>query len=234
VRTSIGLVALLSFPAAAAAQTRHSGFVGQLQLGLGWCTDDACSESNVIDAQYETGLSVGMFLGYRFPTPYVSIGANWQYSMHPVDDEVDWVDDASAYSAAFDFGARVHPLVRGKLDPWFGLGLGYAFAGSSWDNSREAQEESTSLGGPAFALSAGGDFWIDDRFAVGLALRYMFVFWNELCVDTVEFERVYSGDTCKSPDDWEDDRLRYPDRSEFDKDDLPNLAQILVTGTFAP
>ena len=229
------VLALLG-PAASYGQARrHDGFVGQLHLGLGWCTDDACDEDNAIDAKLGTGASFGMFLGYRFPTPYVGVGANWQYSLHPVDDDENWAEDAEAHSFAFDFGARAHPLVRGPFDPWVGLGIGYAFAGSSWDNTQIDRSESSSLDGPAFVFSVGGDYWLSDRFAVGLAIRYMLVFWSELCLETEYADLRWPDDTCAAPDEWDDRGLFVNLRgARFSGDDLPDLVQFLLTGTFAP
>jgi hypothetical protein len=219
-------------PATAAAQRRHDGFVGQLQLGIGWCTDRACDENNLIDAEIGKGLSVGAFVGYRFPTPYLSLGANLQYSMHPIDDEDEAANDASAHSFAFDFGARGHPVVEGPLDPWVGLGFGYAFLSSSWTNElADDREESQSLSGPAFVFSFGADGWVNDDFAVGAAVRYMLVFASEVCLDTEGLDLAFDGDTCVSPSEWEDRDNAFFD---FDEDDLPDLVQILLTGTFSP
>jgi outer membrane protein with beta-barrel domain len=236
VRTSVLLVvSLLSLPAAAAPlRRRHDGFVGQLQLGLGECTDDACDESNAIGARYETGFAFGAFLGYRFPWPYVSVGGNLGFAFHPVDDEIDTVEDASAHSWAFDFDGRFHPLVQGVVDPWVGLGFGYAFAGSSWSVTRTGADESTTTSGPAFVFSLGADFWVADEFALGLAFRYMVVFWNDLCIDTDLTNGRFPGSECVSPDTWTDRRVRNADGTNFDSDQLPDLVQFLVTGTFAP
>ncbi len=231
VRTAlVGLVLLV--PAAASAQRRHDGFVGQLHLGLGGCTNDACDEENWTDAEFGAGASFGAFVGYRFPWPWVSVGANLQYSIHSVDDEEDFADDLEAHSFAFDFGVRAHPLVEGPIDPWAGLGFGYAWAGSSWQDDRQPDpDESESASGPGVSLSLGADWWVHESFAVGLAFRYVVVFWSEVCLETDLMEEIYQEDVCEDPDEWEERSNVF---FQFDEDDLPNLWQFLLTGTFAP
>lgn len=230
-RTSILVLAIL-VPGVAGAQSRHGGFVGQLELGLGWCTDDACDEDNPIDAQLKSGLALGAFLGYRFPFRYLSAGFNFAFAFHPVDDEANYADDASAHSFGFDFDLRGHPLVEGPIDPWVGVGFGYAFASASWTNNlANDRDESTSVSGPTFVFSFGGDYWLSDQFALGAQVRYALLFASELCIETEWSEGIYDDDTCVEPEEWEDrDNAFY----NFDEDDLPDLVQILLTGTFSP
>ncbi|MCI0635209.1 MAG: porin family protein, partial [Actinobacteria bacterium] len=214
---------------------RHAGFVGQAQLGLGWCTDDSCDSENSFDSELQTGLSLGAFLGYRFPWPHITAGGAFMYSFHPVDEEPRIFDDSRAYSWGMDFGVRAHPLVRGLVDPWAGLGFAYAFAGTSWENTLISDpDESTSLHGPGVAISLGVDFWVAENFAVGAAFKYVIVFWTELCVDTQDEETRWGGDTCADPEVWEEERDLGGIFFDFDENDLPDLGQLVVTGTFAP
>ncbi|MBI5501273.1 MAG: hypothetical protein HY907_13585 [Deltaproteobacteria bacterium] len=194
------------------AQFVPAGFVLSAAVGVGDLT-----ATDVFDAQgsaaegfatlrrVDQGLSLPMpaFVGYRLhAAPMFAAGAFFQYQLHDVylndDPRLASRSDGKAFSLYGGVKVRTYfPL--GLLEPWIGIGAGYAQAEQTYRDDYGTTQFTHSLQGAVLPLEVGLDFVPWDYLSAGFSFLYGFGLWQEYC-------QRYSRDNsnvCVGPDDAE-------------------------------
>jgi len=163
-----------------AAQQRL--FFGTLALGIGDCNDVLCGP-----AEANTGPFFGVGAGiYIRPLPWLAAGFDLHLNAILADDiDRDRADEGASYALANIAVRGIVPL-NAPVEPWAGLGFGYANFSYDWHKPKDDKSEDLSVTGSNLALAFGADVSVADRFWIGGALRFAFPFWTERCKEKIE------------------------------------------------
>jgi hypothetical protein len=184
---------ILSFPmlwiTAAPAQSQSPGagggrsdsglFLATATLGLGDCNELLCGASEA-----NTAPSLGMGAGFFIrPIPYFAGGAELHYNLMSADDEDrNREGEVGRYFLANMAVRGIVPV--GIVEPWAGIGLGYAWFGYAWDKDKKSED--LTVDGINLALSLGTDVRLGDRWTIGGMFRFAFPSWSERCKEKIE------------------------------------------------
>jgi hypothetical protein len=221
----------LLWPAAAGAELpRPYGATTGMYIegafgGNGITDDDYVDDLIAIDSDVDplVGLAVAGY--YRF-IDWVSLGLVIHYAFLKPNVEI-WTDDADHESSGF---LGILAEVRGHLpvsrvDPWIGLGLGYAmtFSAAEGDASIFGDYEGhIILHGVGIGLSAGVNIFITEQLALGPYFRLIFGGWVSGCYEhTTDGPGPGGEDHVDECDDIE--HLYEDDLLVDNPDDLPHL-----------
>jgi hypothetical protein len=132
------------------------------------------------------GLSLPMptFLGYRLhAAPMFAVGGFFQYQLHDVYVRPDaGLSNGEATSLFAGLKVRFYfPL--GLLEPWIGVGGGFAHARLDYDNDWGNQHWTMSLDGATVPIEVGLDVVPWDYITAGFSFLYGFALWQKYCWD---------------------------------------------------
>ncbi len=214
---------LLASPGPAGAELRQTGNV-LAELGVsanGVTDDDFASGTHGIELDPLVGLSVAVM---GRPLRYLSVGVTAHYGFLYARSE-SYEEEGAGFLGLL-LGVRGHLPLR-WVEPWLGLGFGYALAhfygAGSWPLVGEGRGH-VSLHGLGIGLDAGVGFHVADQLLIGPFFRMIFGVWPTGCYD-YELENRFAAvedEGCDSVEDLFGDR------------DLPHLwsAGIALTTTF--
>jgi len=172
-----------------------AGGMLSVAVGLGDLTSAADALDYVSDSggrgptrirETSQGLSLPMptFLGYRLhAAPMFAFGGFFQYQFH--DTYVSTADNYSnGETSSFYAGLKVRfyfPL--GLLEPWIGVGGGYAHAAQRYDVERETRAWRHTLDGAMVPVEVGLDIVPWDYITAGFGFLYGIALWQRYCRD---------------------------------------------------
>jgi hypothetical protein len=204
--STAALPALLLVASGADAQQRR-GFEDPSLLfvtattGLGDCAGYDCDVEEA-----NTGPLFGFGAGfYVRPIAFFAAGIDSHFNLIAADDRDDNRIDEIGHYWLFNLAARgIIPL--GRVEPWGGVGFGFAGWNYYWTRP-DGRDEARGLSGVDFAFSFGADVALTDQFWLGGMFRFAIPFWNDSC-------RLHDDgrDDCRSVDQLDvDDQHRLPD-----------------------
>lgn len=168
-------------PAAAASttvttDTASAGgkFVIGARLGYGIAMGDAMKDSAMSDG-VSGQIPIWLDLGYMV-TPNIMVGLYGQYGFGIVGSKMSDVCDAgnvdcSVSDLRVGVQGQYHLSPSEKLDPWFGLGIGYEWAMTSMSGGGQSQDYTYS-GFEFLNLQGGADFKLSPAFGIGPFLSF--------------------------------------------------------------
>lgn len=185
-----------------------------LELGVGGDTTNLSSAPNYgrggrLTFDTDIHAAAGIFYAYRF-LPYLAAGAGLHYTM--MDAEVSGAKEVDGRAFALDVHAGIlgYPPLRGRLDPYLGVLVGYALWSFPLKDTRDDYWQYT-LQGVSLQLTAGMDIYINQYFSVGPVFRYFFSFWMDYCgsgptercqdVDEITANTIYGEDFAQARPD---------------------------------
>jgi len=179
--------AALAWASPASAQRRPSSegslFLLSFALGVGDCDDWLCGPG-----EKDTGPHLGFGVqAHVRPVPFFAIGGDFHYQIMSAD-AVDLPQDESADYMLANLSLRGYIPTQSIVEPWIGLGFGWAHWGYSAVDG--GKERAHTLSGTDLAISAGVDVQVADHVAVGGMFRLAFPYWQERCKDKIEVDRV--------------------------------------------
>lgn len=190
---------LLCTAESASAQARSAArprlFFANATLGLGDCTGTLCSRG---DDRADTGPLPGLGIGVFFrPIPYFAAGFELHHQwMSAEDGHADRFNE-SARDLVANLALRgILPL--GAVEPWIGVGLGYAWWGYAWE--KDKKDESVSVDGIDLAFSLGVDVAVAPHWAVGGMFRFALPSWGTRCRDSFDIRDGRLKTTCEDVD----------------------------------
>ena len=175
-------IVLSAGPARAQQQTRRPDrlFFATATLGIGDCDDVDCGP-----LEANTGPLPGIGAGiYVRPIPYFAAGVDLHFNWMTADDpDRDREHEGSRYYL-LNFALRgIIPL--GDVEPWGGVGFGFAGWGYSYD--RPDRDDDRTLTGVDLAMSMGVDVSVADRWWIGGMFRLAFPLWDERCRERIDY-----------------------------------------------
>jgi hypothetical protein len=139
-----------------------------LRIGYGLPMGDAVKDSKLSDG-ISGKIPIWLDLGYMV-TPNIMIGLYGQYALAMVKDCPSGAD-CSASVMRFGLQGQYHLSPAESFDPWFGLGVGYEIANTTFSGG--GAEVKSGLSGLEFAnIQAGGNFKVADNIGVGPFLSF--------------------------------------------------------------
>ncbi|MCP4603877.1 MAG: hypothetical protein GY847_25715 [Proteobacteria bacterium] len=195
-------------------------------LGLNGCLRDQC------DDEWDTGVSIGSTVGiYYRAIPNLVIFIETHIGHIPVDAEEEFpfldVDNDNGMVLQVTGGAEFHIPLTGWVAPYFGFGMGYAYAGVWGEIDRPVggnDDFHFSLHGIDFQLRFGADFYPFSRvpnFSLGPIFLMSFPYWPKACR---EVDSIDDGD--RECDDVDDMDLF------FDDDETPFIFYFGISGRY--
>lgn len=175
-----------------------------MTLGIGDCDGTLCGPNEA-----DTGPSFGTGGGvYVRPIPYFAAGFDLHWQLMGADDrDFDRTGEIANYFL-LNLALRGIIPIEGRVEPWGGIGFGYAHWGYDWDEDRDSED--LTFNGINFALSTGADVRLVDRWWLGGMVRFAFPDWGERCRDRIRPDRVE--EECRDVDTLDaDERAELPD-----------------------
>jgi hypothetical protein len=157
----------------AAAQTAEPAFDRQgvlvsLGVGVTHCAQNWCSDSVIAGmARAEVGYR------YKWISPVVYVGGGGA----PLDPP-DGVPDGTLSILGTGVGVRFFPNLRGRVDPYLGLGLGYSRIAKKY---RDDFVEHDIIKRGAAVFTGGLSIYVHRRLALGPRFDYTLPFAGKLC-----------------------------------------------------
>lgn len=181
--------------AQARAAARPGLFFANATLGVGDCTGRLCERGNDrADTAPLPGLGVGVFVR---PIPYFAAGFELHHQwMSAEDGHADRFAESARDLVANIAVRGILPL--GAVEPWLGVGFGYAWWGYSWE--KDKKDESVTVDGTNLAFSLGVDVTVAPHWAVGGMLRFALPSWGTRCSESFDITNGRLRRTCEDVD----------------------------------
>lgn len=169
-------------------------------VGFGSCLRQRCTDP---DAKVKVGPALSLGFGYR-PLPRLVVLARADIQRMDLDLGLPGVKTANVTHATGGVELDVHPVARGRFDPYVGAGLGYSYYRERWDRDQEnydvpdLRERYRGRFHRAYAsLQLGFDVFVLPQLAVGPQFRYVLPFGGRYCTTENDFRTL--GDTSLRP-----------------------------------
>jgi len=176
-----GLAGVLAAGSALAAEDDKVGL--DLGLRLGYALPMGSLQKDVTMSDYITGqVPIWVDAGYRF-TPNIMAGLYFQYGFAFVNsDKCPSPASCSAHDMRLGIQGQYKVSPGESVDPWFGLGVGLEWLGTSTDVSGQSMS-STGNGLEFLNLQGGADFNVTDGLDVGPFLSFSLGQFNSYSYD---------------------------------------------------
>ena len=203
---------LLLFAAAgASAQARRPAapglFFANATLGIGDCAGTLCGPGNDNASTAPLpGIGIGVYVR---PIPYFAAGLELHHQWMSAEDGRSDRFSEGATDVIANLALRgILPL--GIVEPWIGVGLGYAWWRYAWEKDKKV--ESLSIDGTNFAFSLGVDVNVAPHWSVGGMFRYALPSWGTRCKESIDISDGKLKRECKDVDALDaEDRAELPD-----------------------
>ncbi len=129
------------------------------------------------------GAGFGIGLGVRTGR-WVSIEGNWTFTAHDEiwsDGEYEFWEIDSHQIQTVTLDAKIHIPTWGRAEPFFQVGVGWAFFGlSGFDPYYDSfNHPYMYTNGPTFSVGGGGEIWFGPHFSLGIKALYRGMYFGE-------------------------------------------------------
>jgi len=162
------LFAVYPFQTASAQVGLYLGGWGGYTIHPDATEDDWDDYYDDVDLDFDETSAWGAKIGYTNPFfKYLALEAEYSYLNPEISDDGSTDGDVKMSNLMFNVIGK-YPL--GIIQPYFGVGLGFSYADTSWDDIRGIDDgDYTSY---AWQIMTGVEFYVTSEIAVDVGYRY--------------------------------------------------------------
>lgn len=129
----------------------------------------------------------GLFGGVRLG-PFFSLELNWNITWHQAAEDY-WGTYWSAFHLqTVELDGKIHIPTRGLVEPYFQVGIGFAFLGASWeDRWSGVGADYIFASGVDFNVGGGLDVWLSPFLTVGGRVLYKGMRFGESAIQATRY-----------------------------------------------